>query len=200
MHWSVLIYQLSTDPTQHDHWRMDHQHDYASLQQWRLSRCSRHIEPMPPGPRSWPAQKLLRQKWVPYRGVESKSSFRGRLPTVCFIWSKITLCCSLFDFCSISFACTQLYTIVQFLLEEFRFSLKSFLSTQTSRPGVGLWFFWPGAGSPTKIRTPHPWCLIRFTHYTHDTMSSVLSSTETQLVEITPHRVWQYPLSNDSNC
>jgi len=38
-----------------------------------------------------------------------------------------------------NFAYRPLYTMVHLLLEEFRFSLKSYISTQTLRPGVGIW-------------------------------------------------------------
>jgi len=61
-------------------------------------------------------------------GTETKPSFWGRLHLRLHTPWK---------FC--------LYTIVHLLLEEFRFSLKSSLSTQsvchTLRPGVGVWFW-----------------------------------------------------------
>ena len=84
--------------------------------------------------------------------LESESS--------CFIWTKITFCCSLFDFCSICFMtkillvhhCTLLCTF-------YRVSLKSSLSTQTLHPGVGVWFFarsWsPGfSRAGVEVRSP----------------------------------------------
>ena len=53
-----------------------------------------------------------------------------------------------------------LYTIVHVLLEEFRFSLKSYFVTQsvchTLRPGVGVWF-WAQSQSPGLLGPPGQW-------------------------------------------
>jgi len=81
-------------------------------------------------------------KIVKIRGVESESGFWLRVgvshlkktPTVgciCFIWAVCNFVAVYLDFCAIYFTTKTLYTIVYLLLEEYKISLKSFLSTQS---------------------------------------------------------------------
>ena len=78
------------------------------------------------------------------RGLESESpgvrvlagvrvSLLKETPTpgpICFIGTYVYFCCSLFDFCAIYFT-TKTLLDFDLLLEEFKISIKSSLSTQS---------------------------------------------------------------------